>query len=275
MERSQLTVEDFARILRHGWKVIAAATASPFSRSRLRLAVTPKYKASTQLFVTTTEQTNATQINDGGLFAQRRVLSYTKLLEGPVVAQRTIDKLNLDMSPAQLQQEVAAVAPTDTVLIDVTVLDSSPARARDIANTLSDEFVVMAAGLETPDVGARPNVEVIVQQRATIPDIPVTPKTKLALAIAATLGVLIGTTLAILRDRRDKTVRNSEMAERATGVGVVGDIPFDPQRRKEPFISFARDHSPIAEAFRELRINVQHLEATDGPRVLVGGQLRA
>ena len=35
----------------------------------------------------------------------------------------------------------------------------------------------MAAGLETPDLGVRPNARVIVQQRATIPDGPVAPKT--------------------------------------------------------------------------------------------------
>lgn len=270
MERSQLTVEDFTRILRTGWKLIAAVVAvAVLGALAYSFLVTPKYEASTRLFVTTTEQTNATQLNDGGIFAQRRVLSYAKLLTGDVLAQRTIDKLSLDMTPAQLLQEVKAAALTDTVLIDVTVTDPSPARARDIANTLSDEFVVMAAGLETPDVGARPNVDVIIQQRATTPNKPITPNKKLNLAMGAGLGLLIGVALAIWRDRRDKTVRSTEILENSTSLGVVGTIPFDAQRRTEPFISFARDQSPIAEAFRELRINVQHLEVADGPRVLV------
>lgn len=60
------------------------------------------------------------------------------------------------MSAADLQEEVEAEVPADTVLIDVTVLDSSATRARDIANTMADEFVVMAAELETPELGRRP-----------------------------------------------------------------------------------------------------------------------
>lgn len=270
MESSQLTVEDFTRILRTGWRTIAAAVGiAVLCALAYSLLATPKYAASTRLFVTTTEQTNATQLNDGGFFVQRRVLSYTKLLSGELLAQRTIDKLNLNMTPAQLLAEVTAVAPNDTVLIDVTVVDPSPARARDIANTLSDEFIVMAAELETPDVGERPTVDVIVQQRATTPDRPVTPKKKINLALGLILGAVLGVGLAIVRDLRNTTVRSPKMLDAATGLGMVGDIPFDAQRRKEPFISFARDYSPIAEAFRELRINVQHLEVADGPRVLL------
>ncbi len=44
----------------------------------------------------------------------------------------------------------------DTVLIDASVQDSSPERARDIVNALSDEFVVMAAELETFDPNRPP-----------------------------------------------------------------------------------------------------------------------
>ncbi len=89
-------------------------------------------------------------------FSQKRVLSYTGLLTGQTLAQRTIDKLGLDMSAAELQERVTATAKPDTVLIDVSVLDESPVRARDIANTLSDEFVVMAKELETPEDGSSP-----------------------------------------------------------------------------------------------------------------------
>ena len=39
---------------------------------------------------------------------------------------------------SRTKEEVEATAPTGTVLIDVVVLDSSPVRARDIANTLAD-----------------------------------------------------------------------------------------------------------------------------------------
>ena len=269
-EGAQLTVQDFTQILRTRWKIICGTIViAVLGALAYSVLATPQYQASTTLFVSTASDGTNTQTNDGGLFAQRRVLSYTELLTGQILAQRTIQKLNLDMSAAELQREVKASAPTDTVLINVMVTDPSPVRARDIANTLSDEFAVMAAGLETPDVGARPNARVVVQQRANIPDSPVIPKTNRNLAIAVALGAVIGILFAIIRDRLDDTVKSSEAVEKATDRGLLAHIPFDAQRQKDPLMSFDSDRSTIAEAFRELRINLQLLEVGDGPRVLL------
>ena len=157
---------------------------------------------------------------------------------GETLAQRTIDKLDLDMSAEALQEKVKASATPDTVLIDVSVLDPSPVQARDIANALSDEFVVMVRELETPADGARPDARVVVEQHASIPDHPVIPKTTRNLAIGLALGVLLGIGLAVLRDRFDNTVKDRETLEEITGVGLVANIPLDKERRKEPAISF-------------------------------------
>lgn len=270
MEGSQLTSQDLTQILRSRWKIICGTIAvTILAAVAYLLLVTPQYEASTRLFVGATADGNATQANDGGLFAQRRVVSYTKLLASEILAQRTIDKLNLDMTPAQLQQKITASAPADTVLIDVSVLDPSPTRARDIANTLSDEFTVMVANLETPSGGLRPNAQVIVQQRAEEPATPATPRKKRILGIAGALGLVIGVVLAVIRDRLDRSVRKLTEVEKATGVGVIGSIPFRPERQQQPVIAFANDRSVVAEAFRALRINLQSLEIANTSRIVV------
>ena len=64
----------------------------------ITLLTTPLYQASTRLFVSTTSSASVTEIYQGNLFSQQRVLSYTQLLMGETLAQRTIDKLGLDMS---------------------------------------------------------------------------------------------------------------------------------------------------------------------------------
>lgn len=270
MKGSQLTSQDFARILRSRWHVIVGTiTISILCAVAYLLLATPQYEASTRLFVSTTADGNATQTNDGGLFAQRRVVSYTKLLTGGILAQRTIDKLNLDMSAKELEEKITASAPADTVLIDVSVLDPSPTRARDIVNTLSDEFVTMAAALETPAGGLRPNAQVIVQQRADTPTTPASPRKKRTLAIAAALGLVLGVIAAVIRDHFDRRIRKTDTVEKVTGVGVIGEIPANAGSRAQPLISFADDNSVTAEAFRALRINLQSLEIRAGSRTLV------
>jgi len=134
---------------------------------------------------------------------------------------------------------------------------------------LSDEFVAMVSELETPEDGSRPNARVLVEERASVPEDPVIPKTARNVAVGLALGVLMGIGLALLRDSLDNTVKDEEKLEEITRSGLVGSIPFDKERREEPAIPFDRDNSAIAEAFRRLRTNLQFLAVDDPPRVLV------
>lgn len=233
------------------------------------LLTTPLYRASTRLFVSTNSGASVSDLYQGNLFSQQRVLSYAELLRGETVAQRTIDKLGLDVSATALETRIKASVKPDTVLIDVQVLDESPVRARDIANTLSDEFVALVSELETPTAGVLPNARVVVEQRASIPTKPVVPNPVRNIGIGLGLGVLLGIGLAVLRDLLDNTLKSQQALEEVTGSSVVGFIPFDKEIRKVPALSFVSDNSGTAEAFRKLRTNLQFLAVDNPPRVIV------
>jgi capsular exopolysaccharide synthesis family protein len=265
-----VTIQDYVKLLRTRWVVICVTIAvAVLGAVAVTLLTTPLYQASTRLFVSTSAGSSVSDIYQGNRFSQERVISYAELLMGETLAQRTIDKLGLDMSAERLQENVKASAKLDTVLINVEVLDESPVRARDIANTLADEFVTMVRELETPEDGARPDARVVVEQRASIPDHPVIPKTARNIAIGLALGVALGIGLAVLRDLLDNSVKDRQTLEEITGAGLVGSIPIDKERRKEPAISFGSDNSAIAEAFRKLRTNLQFLAVDNPPRVIV------
>jgi capsular exopolysaccharide synthesis family protein len=265
-----LNIQDLLRLLRARWIIIFATTAVAVGGAvAVTLLTTPLYQASTRLFVSTTAGGSVDAIYTGNRFSQERVASYTELLMGETLAQRTIAKLGLDMSPNELTTKVKASAKLDTVLIDVTVRDGSAMRARDIADALSDEFVAMVRELETPQDGTTPDARVVVEQRASIPEEPVSPKPIRNLAIGLAVGLLLGFGLAFLRDRLDNTLKDQETFEDITGVGLFGSIPFDKGRRKEPAILFDSDNSPIAEAFRKLRTNLQFLSVDNPPRVIL------
>ncbi|MGE2689168.1 polysaccharide biosynthesis tyrosine autokinase [Mycolicibacterium pulveris] len=265
-----MSIQDFVKLLRTRWLIICITVAITVSGAiAVSLLTTPLYQASTRLFVSTTSSTTVAEIYQGNRYSQERVVSYTELLMGETLAKRTIDKLGLDMSAKTLQQNVKASAKPDTVLIDVTVLDESPVRARDLADALSDEFVAMVRELETPADGRTPDARVVVEQRASIPENPVTPKTSRNLIVGLALGILLGIGLAVLRDRLDNTVKDRESLEEIAGVGVVGSVPLDKERRKEAAISFDSANSAIAEAFRKLRTNLQFLAVDNPPRVIV------
>lgn len=263
-------MQDFIKLLRGGWVVIIIATIlGVLGAVAVTLLTTPLYQASTRLFVSTTSGSSLADRYQGNRLSQERVISYAELLMGETLAQHTIDKLGLDMDAAELQANVQANAIPDTVLINVQVRDPSPVRARDIANTMSDEFVAMVRKLETPENGVTPDARVVVEQRASIPSQPVVPATMRNLAIGLAFGLLAGVGIATLRDLLDNTVKSREVLEEITGVGLVGSIPLDKERRKQVSIAFESDNSPTAEAFRKLRTNLKFLAVDSPPRVIV------
>ncbi len=266
-----MNLQDFVKLLRTRWVTVCVTTlVAVMGALAYTFATTPQYQASTRLFVSTSSGSSLNDLYQGNRFSQERVLSYTELLMGETLAQRTIDKLNLDMPAEDLKEKIKATAKPDTVLIDVSVLDRSPVRARDIANALSDEFVLMVSELETPPQGStKADSRVVVEQRASIPTAPVIPNPPRNIALGLAAGVILGIGLAILRDRLDNTVKARETLEEITGVGLVGSIPTDKERRKEPAIGFESDNSSIAEAFRKLRTNLQFLTVDNPPRVIV------
>ena len=264
-----MTIQDFIKLLRNRWlTIVLTSLITILGAIGYSLLQTPLYQASTRLFVSTTSGKSVSESYSGTRLSQERVFSYTELVSGATLAQRTIDRLGLDMSAATLKARVTAKSKPDTVLIDVSVLDASPVQARDIANALSDEFVVMARELETPSPGAQPDARVIVEQRATVPVKPLVPKTTRNLVLAIALGGLLGLGLAFLRDLLDNTVKTQETLEATTGSSVVGFIPFDEKLAGSPTISFDDDNSPVAEAFRKLRTNLQFLAVDDPPRMI-------
>ena len=146
-----MNLQDFAKLLRAQWVTVCVTVlAAMLGAVALTLLTTPLYQASTRLYVSATGGASVAEMYQGNRLSQERVISYTELIMGETLAQRTIDKLGLDMSAEALRENITASAKPDTVLVDVDVLDKSPVRARDIANALSDEFVVMVRELETP-----------------------------------------------------------------------------------------------------------------------------
>jgi capsular exopolysaccharide synthesis family protein len=270
-EGATLNLQDFARLLRSRWVTMCVTiVVAVLGAVAYNLLTTPLYQASTRLFVSTwLAGTSVAQVAEGNQFSQERVKSYTEILTSRALAQRTIDKLGLDMSAETLQKNVSASAEPESVLINIEVLDESPDQARDIANTLSAEFISMARGLETPPNGDRPEARVVIQENASAPDHPVIPKTARNLALGLALGVALGLGFAVVRDLLDNSVKDRRTVEEITGVRLVGSIPFDKELQNEQAISFDGDSSVSAELFRKLRMTVEFLTVDHPSRVIV------
>lgn len=261
-----MSFQQLLKVLRSRWiTVCVTVLITTLGAVAYTLTQTPLYQATTRLYVSTTAGSSVADLYSGNRLSQDRVLSYTQLVMGETLAQRAADRLGLD----KLDASVTAKSKPGTVLIDVAVIDASPVRARDIANALSDEFVVMVRELETPISGSAPDARVVVEQRASVPSAPVVPEKKKNLALGLGLGAILGVGLALLRDQLDRSIKSPEVVEEVTGTSVVGYIPFDKNLASAHVISFDTDNSGTAEGFRKLRTNLQFLAVDQPPRLIV------
>ncbi|MDT9691285.1 polysaccharide biosynthesis tyrosine autokinase [Streptomyces sp. P9(2023)] len=240
---------------------------------------TPVYEARTQLFVATHAGSDTMQLNQGQSFSQARVLSYADIVNTRQVTETVVKELKLPTTPDELAGRIRAEAPVNTVLIDITVSDTDPRRAARTANAVAVRFGQVVERLETPHtvesadsmgVAVAPvsPVTLGVTDRATVPDVPVSPRPLLNLAVGLLGGLLLGVALAALRETLDTTFKTAEALSELTALPPLATIPFDSDAPLHPITVGEAAHSPRAEAFRRLRTNLQFAQVSERPRII-------
>lgn len=198
--------------------------------------------------------------------AERRAPSYVRLIESPDFAERVVEALELDVSPTELRQSIDASTTDDTVLIDVTVTDASPARAQLIAQSVGEQLPPFLAELEgRGEVGA--SLQVTVTERPDRADSPTSPDPLRNVAVGLVAGLLVGLALAFTRAVAERPVTTDNDVVEALGAPVLAHIP---PRRGEGSTLLARGATGrTAEAFRRLRNNLLRSSPGDAPKVVM------
>ena len=211
----------------------------------------------------------------GDQLAQAKVSSYVDIGGWRSVAERAIDSLGLDTTPQQLVTQVDVSNPLNTSIINVTARASSPESARDLAEAWVDGMVAEINTLEGGSPTQTGAVTLVAGQAAALPSSPSSPNTRLNIALGVLVGLALGIGYAVVRHVLDRRVRHPRDIERETGIAVVGTIPIDKQladsRRLTNFIGSHQSEtsSPLSEALRELRTNLQFMDVDNPPRIIV------
>ena len=267
-----MDLRDYALVLRKRWRLIALCTLLAVGASlSATLLATPVYQASAQLFVSTATgpDAGAGGLSAGGQFAQQRVKSYADIVDGPQVTEFVVEDLGLQITSRELAEQIEASAPLDTVLINVDVTDEDPLLARDIADSVAQRFTEVASALETPEGLEASPVKVSVVRTAEVPDSPVSPRPRLNLALGLLVGLAVGVGAAVLRETLDTSLKGTEEVQAALDLPTLGLIAFDPDAGKRPLIVHVDPQSTRAEAFRQLRTNLQFVDVDRKPRSIV------
>lgn len=257
-----MELRDYLRVLRNRWKIVAFCVALGIAFGSLFVLHSPnKYQSQTQLFVSTSaSDTDPTSIFQGGQFTQARVQSYADIIGGPLVARQVAAEVGGGITAKQIEKEVSATAPANTVLLNVTVTDRSARRAQAIAAGIGNTFPTIVQQVEATDSKGQSPVKVSVVKPATYSASPTSPKVTLDMSLAVLVGLLVGLGGAVLREALDNTVKTTTDLQSVTGVATIGAIAFDPEAKRQPLINMRDQRGARAEAFRQLRTNLQFVE---------------
>lgn len=264
-----MELREYLRVLRKRWRLIyVCAVVAVLVAAGWCIHATPQYQSNTQFFVSTNAANSDTSnAYDGSLFSEERVSSYADIMNGPLLAQAVSSQLG-GPSAAVIQHEVSASAVPNTVLLNVTVTDPSPSRAQRIAAAIGTAFPPIAKQIEASGARTSP-IKVSVVKPATLSTGAVSPRVARDAILALILGLLLGVGLAVLRETLDVSVKDPSEIQDDFGLPTLGIIGFDPDAPTRPLVVQSDPRSHRAEAFRQLRTNLQFLDVDRSPRSLV------
>jgi capsular exopolysaccharide synthesis family protein len=128
-----------ALLRKWAWLLVLCAVLAAVPAYVLTKRQPPQYQATTTLLVS---QASSTSIEDyNALVAGARLATtYAQLLTKRPVLEEVARRLNLPLSPSALAGMATVSVVRDTQLLTLRVVDTDPARAKDVANTLPVVF---------------------------------------------------------------------------------------------------------------------------------------
>ncbi len=176
----------------------------------------------------------------------------------------------------QLDKMQSEIKSTDEQIVEQNELLGQANSARKISdiqrqitaleqkrNTLQANYTNLLANTEE---GAPNSLNIV--QEASLPTQPVGPNKLLYMALASVLGLFLSTGSAYVIELLDTGIKTKEEVEAIFNAPVLGELPSFP--KSEAALYTARNpRSPITDAFRSLRTNLEFMGINEPMRTLL------
>jgi capsular polysaccharide biosynthesis protein len=148
-------------------------------------AVNPVYEANTTLLVDINKKPGAEIVTSEQLsVSEKLAVTYGEIIKSKSVLNEVEDSLDLKCGYEELSDKVNVSSINKTQIISVSVQDTNPKIATDIANAIPTAFQQ-----EVKRITQANDVKVI--DKAVVPNKPIKPNKATIIAISAILGIMI------------------------------------------------------------------------------------
>ncbi|MDE6962367.1 MAG: protein-tyrosine kinase [Lachnospiraceae bacterium] len=197
-----------------GTGLLAAVVSFAISK----FVLTPTYESTTKIYILNKSESTTVTYSDVQMGTQL-TKDYAELINSRYVLETVIAKLSLDeMEYEDLLDRVSVHTPTDTRIVSITVTDTSPLKAMDIANCIRE-----VAGEHIQNVMDIDAVNVV--EEANFPTEKAGPSIPKWTLLGGILGALVACAAILVHYLLDDTIKTSDDVEKYLGLSTLALIP--------------------------------------------------
>ena len=188
--------------------------------------IPPTYESTSKIYILNKQQENTVTYSDVQLGTQL-TKDYAQLIESRLVLEKVIEELNLkeireDIDYEVMLDKVEVTTPADTRILYITVTDTDPVLAMEIANSVREE-----ASIHIKNVMDIEAVNVV--ETANLPTEKAGPSVAKWTLMGGCLGAFLVIAIVLITFFMDDTIKNSDDVEKYLGLSTLALIPLDNQ----------------------------------------------
>lgn len=181
--------------------------------------LTPTYESTTKIYILNKSESTTVTYSDVQMGTQL-TKDYAELINSRYVLEEVIKILSLsEMEYRELLDKVSVHTPTDTRIVSITVTDTNPQQAMDIANCIRE-----VAGEHIQNVMDIDAVNVV--EEANMPTTKAGPSIPKWTLVGGALGAFLVCVIILVHYLLDDTIKTSEDVEKYLGLSTLALIPM-------------------------------------------------
>ncbi len=153
---------------------------------------------------------------------------YMEMIKSDTVMERVITNLGLEdsYSIGSLKGSIQISNPTDTRMLKITVNNSDPLMAKEIADEVAEVAVDRIS--EVMNV-QKPYI----YEQGKVASYPISPNMKKNVVVAGLLGIILSASIFIIIYLMDDRIHSAEDVEKYLGINVLASIPIADEQREQ------------------------------------------
>lgn len=182
-----------------------------------KFILTPTYKSTTKIYILNKSESQSVTYSDVQMGTQL-TKDYAELISSRYVLEEVIQILSLEEDYDELRDMVSVDTPADTRIVSITVENTDPVQAMNIANCIRE-----AASNHIQNVMDIEAVNVV--ETANMPMEKASPSVIMWTLAGGAIGVFFLCVIILIQYLLDDTIKSSEDVEKYLGLSTLALIP--------------------------------------------------